>query len=323
MTVRPNREQVGSASCYVIDAAAKDGKLTVWIDGDRGYNIVQVEERKQEKGGIKTESLKNVRLEQIDGMWIPVEGDGGGFKRWPPGQAPRIGFGDPNTSPPSPPPSKAEVQKRMANPAFMKSEHHIKLSEVELAPRWAQLNVFVPYDVPVGVLAMVPAVGGWVTWPDVLQVAVGKDIPDSSDKGKSLPERNFRYPDSPDGAAGIPEPPLRIWNDWAGWPAAGNKLPAGAARELKWLPTGVSTYPSELQLSTDDGRTWKTVAEDLKPSQIVRWRVPTTVNSDCRLRVAAIGKPKHAGKGRGRSLVVSDRFAIVPDSPAQPAAGRP
>ena len=85
ISVRDELEQVGSVACYVIDAKATSGTYTVWLDPDHGYSIAKADVRvgpndfyrgRQFKDNQRDAlSIKNVRFEQVDNVWIPMEAD--------------------------------------------------------------------------------------------------------------------------------------------------------------------------------------------------------------------------------------------------------
>jgi hypothetical protein len=85
VAVRDKLEHVGSASCYVIDAKAKSGNYTVWIDPEHGFNIVKADIHagpnnsfgRRTFGDQDSESLsiRVTRFEKINGVWIPMEAD--------------------------------------------------------------------------------------------------------------------------------------------------------------------------------------------------------------------------------------------------------
>lgn len=85
ISVRDNLEKVGQSKCYVIDATARGGKYTIWIVPEHGFNIAQVTAKKEEnglyisekigKGDLSFYSLRNVRFEKVNDLWIPMEGD--------------------------------------------------------------------------------------------------------------------------------------------------------------------------------------------------------------------------------------------------------
>ena len=84
ISLREKTEPIGESKCYVIDAQTKCGKYGVWIDPDHGYNIGKIEVQRK-KGDLvgdqataKTDmsfSLNNVRFEQIDKIWVPMEAE--------------------------------------------------------------------------------------------------------------------------------------------------------------------------------------------------------------------------------------------------------
>jgi hypothetical protein len=78
--------KVGESNCYIIDAVTEHGKFVLWFDPERGYNIVKAQFLLREgdlgwnyepisKGAYGHWSMRNVRLEEIDGLWIPIEAD--------------------------------------------------------------------------------------------------------------------------------------------------------------------------------------------------------------------------------------------------------
>jgi hypothetical protein len=85
VAVRDKLEHVGSASCYVIDAKAKSGDYTVWIDPKHGYNITKADIQvgpnnffgRRTFGDQDSESLsiRVNRFEKINDVWIPMEAD--------------------------------------------------------------------------------------------------------------------------------------------------------------------------------------------------------------------------------------------------------
>jgi hypothetical protein len=86
VSVRNNMGKAGGSRCYIIDAVTEHGKYVLWLDPERGYNIVKAQFLQREgdlnwnyeplrKGASKHWSVRNVHLEEIDGLWIPVEAD--------------------------------------------------------------------------------------------------------------------------------------------------------------------------------------------------------------------------------------------------------
>ena len=85
ISVRDKLDQVDSVGCYVIEAKAKSGAYTVWLDPGHGYNIVQADirvgpnnlyrGRRLKDDESYSLSVRNVRFKNIDGVWIPMEAD--------------------------------------------------------------------------------------------------------------------------------------------------------------------------------------------------------------------------------------------------------
>ncbi len=97
--LRPQRERLNDSACYVIDANTEHGQYTVWIDPEHGYNIAQAQVQKKQgdlawgrplgwvadrtppnipKADPYTRiafALRNVRFENIGGLWVPMEAD--------------------------------------------------------------------------------------------------------------------------------------------------------------------------------------------------------------------------------------------------------
>lgn len=127
ISVRSELEQVGSVDCYVIDAKSKSGTYAVWLDPEHGYGIARAVVHKgpedllhgrQSSSYINAESYKgqnflmeNVRFENIEGVWVPMEADY------------RI------------------VSERQNSTSTMNSHH--KISQININPNHAQLQSFV------------------------------------------------------------------------------------------------------------------------------------------------------------------------------------
>ena len=88
ISVRPKTERINGIECYVIDADTRDGRHTVWIDPEHGYNIAKAEvqllegeghffySKPFETAGKELDfTMENVRFKRIDGMWLAVEAD--------------------------------------------------------------------------------------------------------------------------------------------------------------------------------------------------------------------------------------------------------
>ncbi len=84
LSLVPEMARVGGADCVVLCAVVTRGEYTVWIDPQRGCNIVQIEVQREE-GRVPDDpnlirgkalfSLRNVRLQKIDDTWVPMEAD--------------------------------------------------------------------------------------------------------------------------------------------------------------------------------------------------------------------------------------------------------
>lgn len=84
ISLRNEKDKIGETDCFVIDAVTKRGKYTVWIDPEHGYNIAKVDIRRSQGDLVNSPlplkasmsfSLDNVRFEQIDAVWVPMEAD--------------------------------------------------------------------------------------------------------------------------------------------------------------------------------------------------------------------------------------------------------
>ncbi len=94
-----------------------------------------------------------------------------------------------------------------------------------------------------------------------------------------------------------------------GWPTKGELVRGGTSRILGWLPKDVEKYQSvELQFSPDDGRSWQTLATDLKAGKPVKWSVPMASSKISRLRI--VGVKTEAGQIRRFMLSMTSRFTV-------------
>jgi hypothetical protein len=90
ISVRNELEQVGSGDCYVIDAKTKNGTYNIWLDPKHGYGIAKADVNKGPKDlwyGRPLDyfthapympnviSIRNVRFESVEGIWVPMEVD--------------------------------------------------------------------------------------------------------------------------------------------------------------------------------------------------------------------------------------------------------
>ena len=126
LSVRNKLERIGESDCYVIDAKGKHGTYRVWIDPAHGYNIAQAEVRRTtgdlRRGnpmGGKAKlfySLRNIRFQKIDNVWIPMEAD-------------------------------RKINQTYGGGRFWNSSGHIKRTEVIINPDHEALGSFVPDDI--------------------------------------------------------------------------------------------------------------------------------------------------------------------------------
>lgn len=111
ISVQEKLEKVDGSECYVINARSKDNRYKMWIDPQHGYNIAQAQVSRGGEGiefGLPEEVslscyLRNVRFRKIDDVWIPIEDDYGYYLK-------RV-KGD-----------------------FLKEDHHIRITQIELNP---------------------------------------------------------------------------------------------------------------------------------------------------------------------------------------------
>lgn len=130
ISVQDKPEKIGTFDCYVIEAVVKNrGKYTIWIDPKHGYNIAKAVVKKGlgdwafKKDYVLTgkasvfSSIRNVRFEKIDGVWIPME---------------------------------ANIVKNFTRPNgdFTKQKIRCKRTEIILNPDHDRLGSFLPTDIP-------------------------------------------------------------------------------------------------------------------------------------------------------------------------------
>lgn len=84
ISLQNKTDTIGGSECYVIEANTKRGKYKVWIDPEHGYNIARIEVQRNKRDLINymeslkakmSFSLKNVRFEKINDVWVPMEAD--------------------------------------------------------------------------------------------------------------------------------------------------------------------------------------------------------------------------------------------------------
>ncbi|MFH1715999.1 MAG: hypothetical protein ABIF19_01500 [Planctomycetota bacterium] len=151
--VRDKMEKIGGSDCYVIEAKARTGDYTVWIDPAHGYNIAKAELRKGPgnvlaTGYVLPENdtsfvfLKNVRFKKIGDLWVPIEAD--------------VSNG------------RHKLNSRFNNTV----SSHYKITEIELNPDHDALGSFVPDDILNGATVRIfkgnslVGIPGRYTWQD-------------------------------------------------------------------------------------------------------------------------------------------------------------
>ena len=127
ISLHDKTDTIGGSECYVIEANTKRGKYKVWIDPDHGYNIARIEVQRNKRNLINymeplkakmSFSLKNVRFEKIDDVWVPME---------------------------------ANIQQTEDNGNKITRWHHKRI-EFVLNPDHNTLKSFVPDDIPDGTM---------------------------------------------------------------------------------------------------------------------------------------------------------------------------
>jgi hypothetical protein len=117
LSLRTNMELVAEAKCHVLDAVAADAKYSVWLDPDRGHNIVKATITYVRDG--VSYGLDHVLCTQTADVWIPMEGQIRQSRSFPNGDSTR-------------------------------SVEQLKVSELTLNPDHVALRSFVPDDVKNG-----------------------------------------------------------------------------------------------------------------------------------------------------------------------------
>ena len=80
LSVAPRMEKIGDANCYVLKSETDRDAISLWIDPEHGYHTAQAETRRvtgdlRRAKTVRTTRLENVRFEEIDGVWVPMEAD--------------------------------------------------------------------------------------------------------------------------------------------------------------------------------------------------------------------------------------------------------
>jgi hypothetical protein len=96
ISARRTMETVDGSPCYVIDARARSGRYTVWLDPEHGCQPAKAIRKatggNQEgedvlpRGSSVTTSVSHIRFEQVDGVWVPMEAEQTRHAIYPGGQ---------------------------------------------------------------------------------------------------------------------------------------------------------------------------------------------------------------------------------------------
>lgn len=133
LSVRPKTDKVNGADCYVIDAATRRGRYTVWIDPRHGYQTARVTVARRTgdealcvvgflvppKGKIDT-TIDYLRFRNIGGVWVAVE-------------------------------TRTQYHRDFGfDNKYCRYRTHLRITSVQLNPDHEALRSFVPHDVPDG-----------------------------------------------------------------------------------------------------------------------------------------------------------------------------
>jgi len=87
ISVRKETETIRGSACYVIEADTKYGQYKVWLDPEHGYHSAKIQSKSEEGDYFKkhrlsmgdggTAYLDIVSFEKVDGVWVPMEVNGG------------------------------------------------------------------------------------------------------------------------------------------------------------------------------------------------------------------------------------------------------
>jgi hypothetical protein len=119
ISVQNQTEDINGSKCWVITAQTKTSKYKLWIDPSHGYNIAQAEVSRQwQDSEVHNPDeislftyLRNVRFKMTDGVWVPIEGDCG-------------------------------VYRKLIEDGYINEDHHLKITEFILNPDHAALGSF-------------------------------------------------------------------------------------------------------------------------------------------------------------------------------------
>ena len=178
VSVQDEQEEIGGSNCYVIKAHTKQhGKMAVWLDPEKNYNIVKAISQRtkgdlryaepMKKGEYINVELEEMQYEKLGDIWVPLKG------KW-----------------------KKEHQ---AFNGYSAGEVECDFAKVVLNPDHDALNSFVPDDIMNGARVYIKGIpykmeytwqNGQVVDKDGREVDVDKLIKAESEKVKKpKPER--------------------------------------------------------------------------------------------------------------------------------------
>jgi rhodanese-related sulfurtransferase len=123
--VRPETESIKGASCYVLEAETPNGRYTLWMDPNHGYNFAKLHFEGQ---GVDMTGVNSV-IKRFGEAWVPVN---------------------------------AEWEVRGAHPPdfTISYRHEIVIEDLEIDPNYATHKPFVMDDVPEDTKTMLLGAGG-------------------------------------------------------------------------------------------------------------------------------------------------------------------
>lgn len=121
IAVRGKTDEINGSDCFVLQAETKCGHYTLWLDPAHGCHPAKVmhdagegklvDDHQLKKGETAKAYVKDVRFEQIDGIWVPME-------------------------------AKAGDYNKSTDGVFLKQDHHYRRTRVVLNPDHAKLGSF-------------------------------------------------------------------------------------------------------------------------------------------------------------------------------------
>jgi hypothetical protein len=139
--VRETTEKVGDSDCFVLEADTKYGRYKLWLDPEHGFHPAKMRQsasakegnyrhsKKMTEGTTTKAYLDNVRFEKIDGIWVPMEADGGSDTRLESGRHERVN-------------GKWVLNTQTALGEFSTFDYHYKRTDIILNPDHDELGSF-------------------------------------------------------------------------------------------------------------------------------------------------------------------------------------